>query len=198
MKRLRRIADSITFRLALVYTLVFGLSVGGLFYFLFWATIGFATQQVEAQIDADVAGFSDSYFNNGILGLITSVRRRADRATNRDGVYLLVDSLGQPLAGNLTGWPAKMQAHDLWLNFTINDMRTATPETAEEMHAEIRRTISGIHGEAPAAAIRVLYGGSVKPDNIASLMAKENIDGALVGGASLDAASFASIIKYTH
>jgi triosephosphate isomerase len=66
------------------------------------------------------------------------------------------------------------------------------------MHAEIRRTISEIHGEAAAAVIRILYGGSVKPDNIGLLMAKENIDGALVGGASLDAASFASIIKYMH
>jgi triosephosphate isomerase len=64
------------------------------------------------------------------------------------------------------------------------------------MHGEIRKTIQQIHGVGAAGAIRILYGGSVKPDNIASLMQKEDIDGALVGGASLDAASFAAIVRY--
>jgi len=64
------------------------------------------------------------------------------------------------------------------------------------MHSEIRKTLLEIYGANAAAAMRILYGGSVKPDNIKSLMECENIDGALVGGASLDPASFASIIKY--
>ena len=64
------------------------------------------------------------------------------------------------------------------------------------MHGEIRKTIQQIHGAGAAAGIRILYGGSVKADNIKSLMQKEDIDGALVGGASLDAASFAAIIRY--
>jgi triosephosphate isomerase len=64
------------------------------------------------------------------------------------------------------------------------------------MHSEIRKTVLQIHGAGAASAIRILYGGSVKPDNIASLMQKEDIDGALVGGASLDAPSFAAIIRY--
>lgn len=80
--------------------------------------------------------------------------------------------------------------------WAIGTGRTATPEIAAEMHGEIRKTIQQIHGAGAADAIRILYGGSVKPDNIASLMQKEDIDGALVGGASLDAASFAAIIRY--
>jgi triosephosphate isomerase (TIM) len=80
--------------------------------------------------------------------------------------------------------------------WAIGTGRTATPEIAAEMHGEIRRTIQQIHGASAAGSIRILYGGSVKPDNIASLMQKEDIDGALVGGASLEAASFAKIVRY--
>jgi triosephosphate isomerase len=82
--------------------------------------------------------------------------------------------------------------------WAIGTGRTATPEIAAEMHAEIRKTFAEIYGPAAADALRILYGGSVKPENISALMKKEEIDGALVGGASLDAASFAAIIKYEH
>jgi triosephosphate isomerase len=64
------------------------------------------------------------------------------------------------------------------------------------MHAAIRKTFAEIYNEAAADALRILYGGSVKSDNIAALMKEGHIDGALVGGASLDPASFAAIIKY--
>ena len=80
--------------------------------------------------------------------------------------------------------------------WAIGTGRTATPEIAAEMHAAIRKTFAEIYTEAAADALRILYGGSVKPDNIAALMKEGHIDGALVGGASLDPASFAAIIKY--
>jgi len=80
--------------------------------------------------------------------------------------------------------------------WAIGTGRTATPEIAESMHAEIRKTMLEMYGNKVAGTMRILYGGSVKPDNIKALMGCENIDGALVGGASLDPASFASIIKY--
>jgi triosephosphate isomerase len=80
--------------------------------------------------------------------------------------------------------------------WAIGTGRTATPEIAAEMHAEIRKTFAETYNAAAADALRILYGGSVKPDNISALMNKEDIDGALVGGASLDPASFAAIIKY--
>jgi len=80
--------------------------------------------------------------------------------------------------------------------WAIGTGRTATPEIAAEMHAAIRKTFAEIHDEVAADALRILYGGSVKPDNITALMKEKEIDGALVGGASLDPASFAAIIKY--
>jgi triosephosphate isomerase (TIM) len=80
--------------------------------------------------------------------------------------------------------------------WAIGTGRTATPETAEEMHSHIRSRLREIFGDTVAGAARILYGGSVKPENIAALMAERNIDGALVGGASLDAGSLAKIVNY--
>jgi triosephosphate isomerase (TIM) len=80
--------------------------------------------------------------------------------------------------------------------WAIGTGKTATPELAAEAHAVIRREAAEMFGEEFAAKLRILYGGSVKPENASSLMAQEEIDGALVGGASLDAKSFAGIVKY--
>jgi triosephosphate isomerase (TIM) len=80
--------------------------------------------------------------------------------------------------------------------WAIGTGKTATPEQAQEMHGHIRRTIAETHGGDIADRTRILYGGSVKPDNISSLMAQPDIDGALVGGASLEAESFAAIVNY--
>ena len=72
----------------------------------------------------------------------------------------------------------------------------ATPKQAEEVHVFIRSLLSEKYDKKTAEETRVLYGGSVKPENIKDLMKEENIDGALVGGASLSAESFAKIVKY--
>ncbi|MFZ1699442.1 MAG: triose-phosphate isomerase [Pyrinomonadaceae bacterium] len=80
--------------------------------------------------------------------------------------------------------------------WAIGTGKTATPEQAQEMHGHIRQAVAKVHGEPIANAVRILYGGSVKPDNIAMLMSQPDIDGALVGGASLDAQSFANIVNY--
>ena len=79
--------------------------------------------------------------------------------------------------------------------WAIGTGRTATPEIAEDAHKLIRAQIAKSLTPELAASIRILYGGSVKPDNAASLCCLEDIDGALVGGASLDPTSFAQIIK---
>lgn len=79
--------------------------------------------------------------------------------------------------------------------WAIGTGRTATAADAQEVIAFIRRTLGEMYGEA-AQATRIQYGGSVKPENIAELMAQPDIDGALVGGASLDAVSFAAIVNY--
>jgi triosephosphate isomerase (TIM) len=80
--------------------------------------------------------------------------------------------------------------------WAIGTGRTATPEQAQEMHAFIRRVFAERHSTQAGEALRILYGGSVKPDNIAGLMQQADIDGALVGGASLKAESFAEIVNY--
>lgn len=107
------------------------------------------------------------------------------------------------VAGQLTGGLSGLTASDLdriivayepvW---AIGTGRTATPEQAQEMHAFIRRVFADRHSSPAADALRILYGGSVKPDNIAGLMDQADIDGALVGGASLKADSFAQIVNY--
>jgi triosephosphate isomerase len=80
--------------------------------------------------------------------------------------------------------------------WAIGTGRTATPETAEQMHSFIRSRIQEMFGETVAGGVRILYGGSVKPDNIARLMSEADIDGALVGGASLEAESIARIVNF--
>jgi triosephosphate isomerase len=80
--------------------------------------------------------------------------------------------------------------------WAIGTGKVATPAQAEEVHIYIRKTIANMFGQDIADGIRILYGGSVKPENISELMDQKNIDGALVGGASLEADSFIKIIKY--
>jgi triosephosphate isomerase (TIM) len=80
--------------------------------------------------------------------------------------------------------------------WAIGTGKTATPELAAEAHEVIRGEAAKAFGAAAAAAMRILYGGSVKPDNAPALMAQAEIDGALVGGASLDPKSFTAIVQY--
>jgi triosephosphate isomerase len=80
--------------------------------------------------------------------------------------------------------------------WAIGTGRTATPGQAQEVHHAIRRQLSGLASATTADRVRILYGGSVKADNIDGLMAEPDIDGALVGGASLDAASFTRIVQF--
>ena len=80
--------------------------------------------------------------------------------------------------------------------WAIGTGKTATPEIAADAHRVIRQKIRSAFGAEAADAVRILYGGSVKPDNTKTLMAQPEIDGVLVGGASLDPVSFASIVNF--
>jgi triosephosphate isomerase len=106
--------------------------------------------------------------------------------------------LSKQLKGSLAGLEAKelqetiLAYEPVW---AIGTGRNATPDQAQEAHAFIRHTVSKMSDEATADRIRIQYGGSVKPDNARTLMSQPDIDGALVGGASLEARSFAEIVK---
>jgi triosephosphate isomerase (TIM) len=107
-------------------------------------------------------------------------------------------TLGQ-LDGSLAKVPAEAVAklviayEPVW---AIGTGEVATPEDAQETCAAIRGRISAVHDAETAASVRILYGGSVKPGNIAPIMVQPDVDGALVGGASLDAGQFAQICRY--
>jgi len=80
--------------------------------------------------------------------------------------------------------------------WAIGTGRTATPAQAQEVHVFIRKTLEDLFGKALADTVRILYGGSIKPENIDDLMAQPDVDGGLVGGASLEVASFARIVDF--
>ena len=103
------------------------------------------------------------------------------------------------LRGGLEGLPESSAAkvvvayEPVW---AIGTGKTASPAQAQEVHGLLRKGLSGTWGAGAAASVRILYGGSVKPDNVDTLMAQADIDGALVGGASLKAESFAKIVNF--
>jgi len=108
------------------------------------------------------------------------------------------DVLARQLKGGLAGLDADQMLdtviayEPVW---AIGTGRTATPEQAQEAHAFIRKTLTELFDAPTAAKVRIQYGGSVKPDNAQELLHQPDIDGALVGGASLDSRSFAKIVK---
>jgi len=104
-----------------------------------------------------------------------------------------VAQLRAALAG-IIGAPDLVIAYEpVW---AIGSGLAATPEQAEQVATRLRETLGELYGAATADATRILYGGSVKSGNIASLMREANVDGALVGGASLDVTEFASIARF--
>jgi triosephosphate isomerase len=108
--------------------------------------------------------------------------------------------LGTQLAGSLAGLTPE-QLGDLVIAYepvwAIGTGRTASPQQAQDAHAFVRKTLAALSDAATAEKIRIQYGGSVKPGNTVELMSQPDIDGALVGGASLDPRGFAEIVKLT-
>ena len=146
-------------------------------------------------------GESNDFIRRKLIGALAAGLRvilcvgetLAERQVNKTNTVIETQ-----LTGSLEGLPGDkltrvvIAYEPVW---AIGTGHNATPEQAEQVHRFIRRWLDGQFGEAAANATRILYGGSVKPDNAASLMAQPNVDGALVGGASLNADDFTAIVQ---
>lgn len=130
-----------------------------------------------------------------LAGNLTPIVCVGETLEQREG-GTTAEVIATQVRGSLAGLDAE-QAGKLVIAYepvwAIGTGKTASPEQAEEVHAQIRGLLSEMFGDV-AETIRIQYGGSVKPDNAAELLSKPNIDGALVGGASLKADSFAAIV----
>jgi triosephosphate isomerase len=151
-------------------------------------------RQYHAESDEVVNSKVQACLRNGLTPILCVGEPLAIRQAGTHVSY----TLGQ-LDGSLAKVPAEAVAklviayEPVW---AIGTGEVATPDDAQEACAAIRGRISAIHGAETGASVRILYGGSVKPGNIAPIMAQQDVDGALVGGASLDADQFAQICRY--
>jgi triosephosphate isomerase len=182
---------------------------------LHWEKEGAFTGEVSAPMLADlgcryvIVGHSERRQH---FGETDEVVQRKARAAVTAGVHPIVcigESLREREAGTtfdvleaqvkgslhgLSGDSGLVVAYEpVW---AIGTGRTANPAQVQEVHAFLRKLLEGLLSPAAAAATRILYGGSVKPDNIRDLMGQPDVDGALVGGASLDPSSFGKIIRF--
>jgi triosephosphate isomerase len=126
---------------------------------------------------------------------IVCVGERLEERESGNTEAVLARQFGNGIAGLTAEQFAKIVIayEPVW---AIGTGKTATPEIAADAHRAIRGQVREKFGKAAGDAVRILYGGSVKPDNTKSLMAQPEIDGVLVGGASLDAVGFASIVNF--
>ena len=151
-------------------------------------------REYHGESDALVAAKARSAFGQGIVPIICVGEGLDVRKEGRQVAYTL-DQLEGSLEGITTEQAATgvIAYEPVW---AIGTGEVATPEDAQEVCGAIRGKLAELYGAEVADAVRVLYGGSVKSGNIAAIMAQPDVDGALVGGASLDAEEFAKIVRY--
>ena len=122
---LARLLKSATFRLAFLYMLLFGGSVALLLGFLYWATVGVLSEQVDETIQADIKGLAEQYKQRGVRGIAAIIDERVRKDPGGRTVYLLTDPTRRPLVGNLSGWPTATPDDDGWIAFELLDRDTA-------------------------------------------------------------------------
>jgi len=149
-------------------------------------------RQLFGETDATVDKKIEAVLANGLNCIACVGETLAERETGQT-FAVLERQVRNGLTRHLTSARLVIAYEPVW---AIGTGKTATPVQAQEAHAFIRQVVAEAASPAAAQAVRILYGGSVKPDNIATLMAQPDVDGGLVGGASLDAASFAKIVRF--
>src|SRR5438067_4519498 len=115
----RRLVTTHAFRLAGLYFAVFALSVLGVLFFVYWATVDFVERQTEATLDAEITGLAEQYAQRGLSGLVQIVAARSAGDRGDGMLYLVTNRDGRPLAGNLSGWPDGVPARAGTLSFQI-------------------------------------------------------------------------------
>jgi triosephosphate isomerase len=151
-------------------------------------------RQYFGETDETVLKKTVAALETGLKPIVCVGERREDRDSGKTEAVLAAQ-----FAGGIAGLTPEQFARiviayePVW---AIGTGLTATPEIAADAHRVIRAQAAAKFGNPAAQSLRILYGGSVKPDNIKGLMAQPEIDGALVGGACLDAISFASIVNF--
>jgi triosephosphate isomerase len=160
-----------------------------------WVIIGHSERrQYFGETDETVLKRTVAALEAGLKPIVCVGEMLAEREAGSTNAVL-----EKQFAGGIAGLTADQFARiviayePVW---AIGTGKTATPEIAADAHRAIRAAASAKFGRGAGDAVRILYGGSVKPDNVKNLMAQPEIDGALVGGASLEAVSFASIVNF--
>jgi len=151
-------------------------------------------RQYFAETDETVNKKARAAIAAGLTAIVCVGETLAEREADR--TFAVIET---QLKGGLAGFSAAMPTQTIIAYepvWAIGTGKTASDAQAQEVHAFIRALLAKLFGQSVAEAMRILYGGSVKPDNVKGLMAQTDIDGALVGGASLKADTFAAIVNF--
>ena len=150
-------------------------------------------RQYAGETDGMVAQKSRAALESGLTPIVCLGENFTERETGKTQEILSQQFIGGPGALTPEEFSRILLAYEpVW---AIGTGRTATPDIAAAAHRFLRQCVYDQFSAEAASSVRILYGGSVKPDNIQGLMAQAELDGALVGGASLDAKSFAAIVN---
>ena len=160
-----------------------------------WVIIGHSERrQFFGETDATVLERTKAALAAGLKPIVCVGERLEEREAGRTDEVLTEQFNGGIAPLDAESFAKIVIAYEpVW---AIGTGKTATPDMAADAHRSLRALVTAKYGAEAGAAIRILYGGSVKPDNVKNLMAQPEIDGALVGGASLEAGSFASIVNF--
>jgi triosephosphate isomerase len=158
-----------------------------------WVIVGHSERrQLFGETDATVARRVGAALAAGLRVIACVGETLAERDADRTAVVVASQVRAGLGAVAAADWARLVVAYEpVW---AIGTGRNATPEQAQAVHAVVRAEVAALVSHAAAAALRIQYGGSVKPENAALLLAQPDIDGALVGGASLEAAPFLRIV----